>query len=251
MTGLVDKNEIGDVLEEERQARVELAAAYRLAYHYGYTYMVYNHITARVPGEGHQFLINQYGLRYDEMTASNLIKLNLDGDITEGEGPVNRAGYVIHSAVHGAREDVQCVMHTHTIAGMAVSALEEGLLPLSQDAMGFYNRIAYHDYEGIALDIDERERLVTDLGHHDAMILRNHGLLTVGRTIGETFARMHNLERACQSQIQAMATGRELRVPPPEVCELAASQLEGARSGGSAWKALVRWLDDHDSSYRD
>ncbi len=236
--------------EEEWRTRVDLAAAYRLAHHFGYTYLVFNHITARVPG-AEEFLINRFGLRYDEITASNLIKLDLDGNVLDGPEEVNIPGFVIHSAVHGARHDVNCVMHTHTIYGMTVSTLEEGLLPLTQDGMAFYNRIAYHDYEGLSTDVDERERLVTDLGNQNAMVLRNHGLLTVGATVAEAFVRMHNLERACQVQVQAMSTGQPLHVPSSEVCEHAARQLTSGRAYGSReWTALLRMLDEKDPSYK-
>ena len=233
--------------EAEWQARVDLAASYRLADHFGYSYLVYNHITARVPGT-EQFLINRFGLGYGEITASNLLKIDLDGNVIDGPNEVNLAGYVIHSAVHAARPDVNCVMHTHTHGGMAVSALECGFIPVTQDGMAFYNRLAYHEYEGVAVNIEERERLVTDLGHHHAMIMRNHGLLTVGRTVGEAFVRMHNLERACLTQIQAMSTGQPLHLPPPEVCELAAQQLSAY--GEDEWPALLRLLDAKDTSYR-
>ena len=235
--------------EEEWQVRVDLAAAYRLADLFGYGYLVYNHITARVPGTEH-FLINRFGLRYDEITASNLITLDLDGNVVDGPEEVNLPGFVIHSAIHGVRHDVNCVMHTHTVYGMTVSALEGGLVPLSQDGMAFYNRLAYHDYEGLSVDIDERERLVTDLGNQNAMMLRNHGLLTVGATVAEAFVRMHNLERACQVQVQAMSTGQPLRVPPPEVCERSARQLASGKSGSREWPSLLRWLDKQDASYR-
>jgi ribulose-5-phosphate 4-epimerase/fuculose-1-phosphate aldolase len=233
---------------EEWQARVDLAAAYRLADHFGYTYLVYNHITARVPGTEH-FLINEFGLRYDEITVSNLITLDLDGNVVDGPENVNLPGFVIHSAIHGARQDVNCVMHTHTIAGMAISAQEDGLLPLSQDSMVFFNRVAYHEYEGLSVDVDERERLVTDLGNHHAMILRNHGLLTVGKTVAQAFVRMHNLERACQVQLQAMSTGQPLHVPSAEVCERAAKQVTS--TGAREWAALLRMLDAKDPSYKD
>ncbi|MEX2598579.1 MAG: class II aldolase/adducin family protein [Dehalococcoidia bacterium] len=236
--------------EEEWQARVDLAAAYRLAAHFGYAYLIYNHITMRVPGTEH-FLINQFGLRYDEMTASSLVKLDLNGNVIDGPEKVNVPGFVIHSAIHGARHDVQCVMHTHTPYGMTVSSLQCGLVPLTQDGMSFYNRVAYHDYEGLSVDVDERERLVTDLGNHDALILRNHGLLTVGRSVGEAFVNMYNLERACQVQVQAMSTGQPLNMPPHEVCERAARQLTSRSFAGDEWEAYLRLLDSLDPSYRD
>jgi ribulose-5-phosphate 4-epimerase/fuculose-1-phosphate aldolase len=241
--------------EAEWQTRVELAAAHRLTELFGYTYLVYNHITARVPGVDDQFLINRFGWRYGEITASSLLKIDLAGNVLGGSPiaphELNQPGYVIHSAVHGARHDVGCVMHTHTSGGTAVSALECGFIPLSQDGMVFYNRVAYHEFEGLASDVDERERLVTDLGDRNAMILRNHGLLTVGTTIGQTFVRMHNLERACALQIQVMSTGQPIHLPPPEVCEKTAQQLNGTEFPADEWPALIRWLDAQDTSYRN
>jgi len=179
------------VSEEEWQTRVDLAACYRLVHHYGMTDLVYTHLTARVPGPEHHFLINRYGLLFNEITASNLVKIDGEGQIVGGgdQSLINYAGFVIHSAVHKARHDVGCVMHTHTTAGMAVSALKSGLLPLTQTAMRFYGRIAYHDYEGPALDLDEQKRLVADLGAHDAMILRNHGLLVCAPTVAAESGR--------------------------------------------------------------
>ena len=202
------------VTAEEWQARKELAACYRLMVHYRMTDMVYTHISARIPGT-EQILINAFGLMFEEVTASNLVKIDLDGTIVDdptGLG-VNNAGYVIHSAVHGARPDVACVIHAHTSAQMAVSCEEEGLLPLTQHAMRFYGRIGYHDYEGIALDPAERERLVADLSTHEALILRNHGTLALGATVGAAFTNMYYLERACQAQVMAQSTGRPLRMP--------------------------------------
>src|SRR3982751_5918176 len=207
------------VSAEEWEARVNLAACYRLAAHFRMTDLIYTHISARVPGPEHHFLINAFGLLWDEISASALVKVTLDGEIvddTTGSG-INRAGYVIHSAVHRARPDVQCVMHTHTASGIAVAAQEQGLLPMSQHAMRFTDSIAYHDYEGLALELDEQTRLVRDLGSHKAMILRNHGLLTCAESIPEAFDLMYYLERACQSQIAASAGGAKLRVPPAEV----------------------------------
>ena len=201
--------------DAEWQARVDLAAAYRLTDHFGMTTLIYNHITARVPGMEDQFLINEYGLGYEEVAASNLVKIDMVGNILEeGEHRINFTGYVIHSAIHGARHDVACVMHTHTPYGMAVSALEEGLLPLQQEAYQFHERVSYHEFEGVAVDVDERERLVTDLGGNNAMILRNHGLLTVGRSVAEAWVRMWQLELACKIQVLAQSTGQAIRQAP-------------------------------------
>jgi len=239
---------------EEWDTRVNLAACYRLVAMYGWTHLVQNHVSARVPGNEEHFLINPYGMLFREITASSLVKIDLDGKIVD-ETPyrVNEAGFTIHSAVHAARPDLHCVMHTHTEAGMAISALDCGLLPLNQGAFRFHNRVAYHDYEGIALDLDERARIARDLADHKVMILRNHGLLTAGRTIAEAFVLMYHLEKTCKAQLLAMATGAKLRMPPPEVCEHAASQFErgGRVTGTLDWPALLREADDADPSYAE
>ena len=203
------------VSQEEWETRVNLAACYRLMHEFGMTEMIANHISARVPGTENQFLINPYGMLYEEMTASSMIKIDIDGTIifNATEYGINQAGYVIHSAVHAARHDVDCVIHTHTLAGMAVSAMKTGLLPLAQSAMRFGD-IAYHDYEGPALNLDERERLVADLGNREAMILRNHGLLTVGPSIPESFNNMFRLERACQLQVTTLSCNTEITCRP-------------------------------------
>ena len=242
--------------EEEWQTRVDLAACYRLVHHYGMTDLVYTHLTARVPGKEHHFLINRYGLLFNEITASNLVKIDGEGKIVGGgdQSLVNYAGFVIHSAVHKARPDVGCVMHTHTTAGMAVSALKSGLLPLTQTAMRFYGRIAYHDYEGPALDLDEQRRLVADLGPHDAMILRNHGILVCAPTIAEAFNIIYWLERACQAQVAAMSCGGELVIPGDNVAKIAAHQYAPGtrrRFGLMEWPTMLRMLDQMDTSYRN
>ena len=239
----------------EWEARVELAACYRLAAHFRMTDLIYTHISARVPGPEHHFLINAFGLLWDEISASTLVKVTLDGEVVDdptGNG-INRAGYVIHSAVHRARADLTCVMHTHTAAGIAVSAQEQGLLPLSQHAMRFTSNIGYHDYEGLALELDEQARLTRDLGVHKVMILRNHGLLACGESVAEAFDLMYYLERACQSQINAMAGGAQLRVPPMAVAEKVASQFKKLpyKAKKTEWKALLRMLDKTDPSYKD
>ena len=236
---------------EEWETRVDLAACYRLVAHYGWTHLTGNHISARVPGTDDHFLINPYGLLYEEITASSLVKVDLDGTIlSDTEYAINQAGYVIHSAVHGTRPDVQCVLHTHTEAGMGVSALASGLLPISMSALRFYNRIGYHDYEGVTLDVEERQRIVADLGPHMAMILRNHGLVTCGRTIGEAFLLMYHLEKACAAQLAALAGPDDIVQPPPEVCEKSAQQSWGGNHGDTAWPALVRQMDRLDPSFR-
>jgi ribulose-5-phosphate 4-epimerase/fuculose-1-phosphate aldolase len=245
--------------EAEWRVRVELAACYRLIARYGMADLIYNHITARVPGPEHHLLINPFGLLYEEITASSLIKINLDGnvietpkDITYG---VNRAGYVIHSAVHGARDDVTCVIHTHTRAGCAIAAMEEGLLPLSQTAMRFHGRVGYHDFEGPATDVAERGRLVAALGDWDALILRHHGLLTCGRTIGEAFHLMQRLDAACQIQVSAMAgtVTRPSIVSQERTAEMFAPRARAPgipASGTIEWEALLRQQDRIDPSYR-
>ena len=195
--------------EAEWQTRVELAACYRLVNRYKMTDLIFNHITARVPGEGHQLLINPFGLLYSEITASSLIKIDLDGTVlAQPDLPygVNPAGYIIHSAIHGARSDVVCVLHTHTRAGTAVSCMAEGLMPISQTALSFDGRVSYHDFEGPVMDDDERGRLIASLGTNNYLILRNHGLLSCGPSIGSAFVSMLMLERACQIQVDAMAS---------------------------------------------
>jgi ribulose-5-phosphate 4-epimerase/fuculose-1-phosphate aldolase len=252
---LDDRAEIfGDITDAERQLRVDLAATYRLCALHGWTDVIYTHISLRIPGPEHHFLINPFGLAFEEITASNLVKIDLDGrKVSDSPWPVNAAGFVIHSAVHMAREDALCVMHLHNDAGVALSMCGEGLLPLSQHAMMFYNRIGYHDYEGIALDLAERDRLIADLGPHGALILRNHGLLTTGRTVAEAYMRMNYLCKSAEMQMMAMAATKDLRMPPPDVCELTAQQHEGfkTRLGDREWPAMLRRLDRVDPSYRD
>lgn len=252
-----DTNPLGCSMAEW-QMRVDLAACYRLVHHFGLTDLVYNHITARVPDApkgAHHILINPYGLRYDEITASSLVKIDLEGrKIDDSPHEINHAGYVIHSAIHGARHDVVCVLHTHSRAGTAVSCLEEGFMAMTQGGYQFYNRIAYHDYEGIALDTDERERLVKDLGHHNAMIMRNHGLITLGSSVGEAFSRIYYLEQACQIQMDVLQTGRPLAKVPHEVAEHTAQQWDTAAEDGGdrryrEWPAYKRMLDQNASDY--
>jgi ribulose-5-phosphate 4-epimerase/fuculose-1-phosphate aldolase len=243
------------VSADEWTTRVNLAACYRLAAHFRMTDVIFTHISARVPESDGLFLINAYGLLFDEITASSLVKVTLGGDVIEdatGLG-INPAGYVIHSAIHGARHDVGCVMHTHTSAGLAVAAQAQGLLPLTQHAMRFWDRLAYHDYEGVALDMDEQTRLVRDLGPHSAMILRNHGLLTCGDTVREAWDLMYYLERACQAQVAAMAGGAPLTIPAPEVADRVARAFlrPGRTAPEKDWPALLRMLDRIDPSYRN
>jgi ribulose-5-phosphate 4-epimerase/fuculose-1-phosphate aldolase len=239
----------------EWETRIELAACYRLLAHYGMTDLIYTHSTARVPGEPDHFLINPYGHRWEEITASSLVKIDVDGNKI-GDSPyrVNPAGFTIHSAVHMARHDAACVIHTHTRAGMAVSAVEGGLLPISQIALQFYGRLGIHEYEGIALALDERQRITQDLGDFCGVILRNHGLLTVGRTVAEAFSLMFYLNRACEVQVAALSMNAKLVIPPQEVCERVGKQYDQmAFDDGDLqleWAAHLRMLDALDPSYR-
>lgn len=236
--------------DDEWRARVDLAAAYRLTDHFDMTDLLYNHITCRVPGTDDQFLINEFGLGYDEITASNLVKIDIEGNVVEeGDHRINFPGYVIHSAVHAARHDAVSVMHAHTFYGMVVSALEEGLIPLQQETYQFYNRVAYHDFEGQSVHTSERERLVTDLGDKDAMILKNHGLLTLGRSVAEAWVSMWQLEKACKVQVIAQSTGQVIHQVPPQVMEKASS-ARFHRYEAIEWPWLLRKLDAKDPSYR-
>ena len=238
----------GLVSDAEWQTRVELAACYRLIDEYGMTDLIYNHITAKIPGTEH-FLINLYGLLYKEITASSLVKIDLDGNILSKpptDYGINKSGYVIHGAIHEARTDVNCVIHTHTRAGMAVSAMDCGLLPLTQTSIRFVNHIAYHDYEGPAIDLDERKRLVADLGPHSAMIFRNHGLLTCGPSIAEAFNTMYQLELSCRALVDAMAGGAKLVIPDESVLAKTAHLYQpGTRRpyGVLEWHAMIRLLE--------
>jgi len=214
--------------EAEWQVRCDLAALYRLLAKFRMTDLIYTHISARVPGRHDQFLINHYGIAFDEMRASDLVKIDAEGSLVDKSDQgklVNAAGFTIHSAIHGARHDLACVVHTHTEAGIAVSCQEEGLLPISQHALKFYGHLGYHGYEGIALDLDERAVIVQDLGPHRALVLRNHGLLAAGRTIPEAFDHIYFLERACRAQIAAQAGGGRLVLPPEEVRLRTAAQF--------------------------
>ncbi len=244
---------------QEWEARVNLAACYRLVHLYGMSDMMANHISSRVQGEEGAFLINAYGMMYEEITASSLIKVNLAGDILSKPDfgalnyGINRAGYVIHSAIHEARPEVDCVIHTHSWASMAISALACGLLPITQTAMRFL-KIGYHDYEGVVLDLEEKASLVNDLGQGEALILRNHGALTVGRTVGEAFNWMHRLELACRAQLAAQATQQPWQSVAPDVLEETWNNYQPSTRrpyGQMEWPALLRKLDRLDSSYRN
>ncbi|MCU7370080.1 class II aldolase/adducin family protein [Paucibacter sp. O1-1] len=248
----------------EQQVRQDLAAAYRLVAQFSMDDSIYTHISARVPGTQDQFLINPYGMLFRDITASSLVKIDLEGNLVEpSDFEVNPAGFTIHSAVHAARHDAICVVHTHTVAGVAVSSLAGGLEPCNQWALQFHNRVSYHDFEGIALNLDERERLVLDLGPTSrALILRNHGLVTLGRSVPEAFILMHNLERACRVQVAIQGTGRPVCPVPEEVRELTARQYEGGNSKRAAsiaaeidareWRAMLQRLTPpSNTSFRD
>lgn len=243
----------------EDEIRRELAAVYRLVAHYKMTDLIFTHISARLPGAEPRFLINPYGLMFEEITASSLVVVDLEGNILEPTPyPVNPAGFVIHSAIHAARSDAHSVLHTHTRAGCAVAATEEGLLPVNQMNLEFYNRVGYHDYEGIALNRDEQARLVANLGDHPALILRNHGLLTVGTSPREAFVRMFYLNRACEIQVNAMSAGT-LLLPTPEVCDYTMRQFTGEaevdflddQGAGLLWAALLRQVARVAPDYAD
>jgi ribulose-5-phosphate 4-epimerase/fuculose-1-phosphate aldolase len=244
------------VSPEEWAVRVDLAAAYRLVAWFGWEDLVYTHITARVPGTKDHFLINPYGLFFDEITASSLVKIDQEGNkLEDSPFPVNPAGFVIHSAIHGARHDAKCVLHTHTVNGVAVSTQRAGLLPISQHSMSVIASLGYHDFEGPALNDDEKPRLVNDLGENIHLILRNHGLLTVGETVADAFVAMYYLETSCAIQVRAQAGG-ELIPVGKELIDSAYQQMQNsargrARSRGMlVWPGLLRRLDRTDRSYR-
>lgn len=241
----------------EWSVRVDLAACYRLIELFGLSDLVFNHVTAKVPGEEHRYLINPYGLAYEEMTASNLVKIDLEGRIVEPTPhEINPAGFVIHSAIHAARADAVCVLHTHSPAATVVACLPEGFVPMTQGGFQFHGRIAYHEYEGFALDEAEKKRLVADLGRHNVMLLRNHGVVTIGRSVAEAFRRMYFLEQACRIQLEMLQTGRKPHLPAAGVAEHTARNWESGDAGiGTAepreWQALLRRLDRADPGYRD
>ena len=241
----------GMMTDAEASARIDLAACCRLAAHFGWEDLIYTHITVRLPDREDQFLINPFGVYFGEITASSLVKVDLDGTVIgDSAYGINPSGFVIHGAIHEARSDAGCVMHTHTIAGGAVSAQLAGLLPITQHALYFYENVGYHDYEGIALELDERRRLIANLADRDALILRNHGLLTVGETVKAAFVRMYVLQRACEMQIAAQRGG-ELVTPPEEACRKVGRQIaEFAEMGALEWPGLLRMLDRECPEFR-
>ncbi len=241
---------------EEWAIRVDLAAAYRLVAHFHWDDLVFTHITARVPGHDHHFLINPYGMMFEEIQASSLVKINLRGEkVEENPWPINPAGFTIHSAIHGARSDVQCILHTHTLNGVAVSAQKNGVLPLSQQSIFVLQSLGYHDYEGVALREDEKPRLVRDLGDKSHLMLRNHGLLTCGRSVSETFLLMYTFESTCAIQIRAQSGGGELTPIHPAIIDTAMEQARAVSNGMGpdklVWPGLLRRLDRLDPSYRE
>lgn len=252
----VSQSEIQKLVSaEEWQLRVDLAACYRLVALYGWSDLVFTHISVRVPGPEHHFLINPYGLMFDEITASSLVKVDQHcNKVIESPYPVNPAGFVIHSAVHEAREDIQCVLHTHTRAGIAVSAQKNGVLPISQQSTFVLGSLAYHGYEGVAIRDDEKARLQADLGTANYLMLRNHGLLTCGKTIADAFLSMYTFENTCQIQIAAQAGGGELTEVDPQIVKGVGHAMKvqtGGLGGSFVWPSLIRKLDRIDTSYRD
>jgi ribulose-5-phosphate 4-epimerase/fuculose-1-phosphate aldolase len=244
-----------NVSAEEWQTRVDLAAAYRIVAHYGWDDLVFTHISARVPGPDHHFLINPYGMMFDEVTASSLVKVDINGKkVMQSDYDVNPAGFIIHSAVHESREDAQCVMHLHTVDGIAVSTLKDGLQAYSQQSLFPLSALSYHEYEGVALNPDEKARLVADLGDTSFMILRNHGLLTCGESIADTFLYMFLLQRACEIQIKAQATGQEMIKIPDQILagiQAQAKQVTRSAGGALAWPGILRKLNRVNPGYAE
>ena len=239
---------------EEMRLRRDLAALYRIVALFGWDDLLATHISVRLPGPGHRFLLNPLGLLFEEITASSLVRVDLEGNVLESRDVrVNPAGFTIHSAVHTARPDAACVIHLHTTPGVAVSSQAQGLLPSNQIAMLLNGRVAYHDYEGVALNLDERERLVRDLGHKPAMVLRNHGTLAIGTSVGDAFQTIYFLERACAIQVAAQAGGAALNIPGNDVQDLVMRQAAGFGDIADRllWPAMLRKLDRIDRSYRD
>jgi ribulose-5-phosphate 4-epimerase/fuculose-1-phosphate aldolase len=245
----------GSVSEAEWALRVNLAACYRLVAHYHWDDLIFTHISARVPGPEHHFLLNPYGMLFEEITASNLVKVDLDGKkVMESPYEVNPAGFTIHSAVHASREDAQCVLHIHSLNGVAVSAQKNGVLPLSQQSIFVLSALGYHNYEGVALNEEEKPRLVKDLGDKTFLMLRNHGLLTVGGSVADAFVAMYFFESACTIQIRAQSGGGELVSVDPRIiagAQAQAKQVTRGAGGGLAWPGLLRKLDRLDPSYKE
>lgn len=244
----------GEISEAEWQVRRDLAACYRLCALRHWDDLIYTHISAAVPDEPGRFLINPFGFRFDEISASSLVKIDLQGNVIGDHGyRVNVTGFALHAAVHAARADAHCVMHLHNLNGIAVGAQEDGLLPLSQHALRFYGQIGYHDYEGLALSASEQQRFVERLGAYPAMLLRNHGTLTCGRTVAEAFVLMDTLDKACEIQLKAQSGGTRLRMPDPDTCARTHRELiaDGSPEGVLEWPALLRLLDQVSPTYNN
>lgn len=244
----------GKISAEEWRTRIDLAAAYRLVALMGWDDMVYTHITAKIPGPEHHFLINPYGMMFDEITASSLVKVDLAGNVVmDSPFPINPAGFTIHSAVHAAREDAGCVLHTHSVNGVAVSAQADGVLPISQQSIFVLSSLGYHDYEGVALRDDEKPRLVRDLGNNNFFMLRNHGLLTVGQSVADAFMAMYTFESVCMIQVRAQSGGGRLTMIDPAIIATSAQQAQqvtkGMGSGALNWPGLLRRLDRRSPGY--
>jgi len=236
---------------EELKNRIDLAAAYHLAHLYGFSDIIWNHITCKTSSKKNTFLINRFGLMYDEITATNLIEIDLNGNVLNGDGEINYTGYVIHGAIHKTRTDLHCIIHSHSRAGLAISCLKNGLEILIQDSAMFHNKISYHDWEGMSTSTEECETLSKDLGNNNTMILRNHGLLTAGKTIGEAFMLMYYLDRACKVQLDLLATNKEIIKPSDNLLEFAACQYKDPKYqlGENEWPALKRMLKKNNSIY--
>tara|TARA_Y100001935_G_scaffold122730_1_gene101990 strand:- start:57 stop:848 length:792 start_codon:yes stop_codon:yes gene_type:complete len=234
----------------EKELRIQLAASYRLVAELGWDFLIFGHLTARVPGPDKHFLINPFGLMYDEVTATNLVKIDLEGNIVEeSKWPVNPAGFIIHSAVHSSKDFAHCVMHTHTNAGMAMASLKKGLINIDFSGSAFYNKLAYHDFEGVTLREDECKRIADDMGNKSLMILKNHGLLTAGPTVAEAFMKLYMLESACQVQLLARACDEDKEFVPENIAERHAKDLKDAASFKLAYRALVRRMLRKDPSF--
>ena len=240
-------------MDEEWENRLNLAACYHLADLFNFSDIIWNHITVKASSNKNTFFINKFGLRYDEITASNLLEIDHFGNIIKGDGDINDTGYIIHGAIHKSRKDIKCVMHTHSRAGLAISCLEDGLKPMIQDAAIFHNRVSYHDWEGMSTNSDECERLSKNLGKNNVLILKNHGLLTCGRTISEAFMLMYYLDRACKNQIDILSMGNKITIPSDKIMEFTARQYQEPRFhlGKHEWPALLRLLDKNKSIYKD
>ncbi|MCH9780077.1 MAG: class II aldolase/adducin family protein [Alphaproteobacteria bacterium] len=249
-TDFQNKKGTGKYSAAEWQARVDLAAMYRLAAKFHYDDLIWNHITMRVPGTDHQFLLNRFGLMYTEVTASNLIKVDEHGSVIDGPEDVNTAGFIIHSAIHNDHHDMKVVFHAHVPAALAVTALKDGVQMLVQDSAMLHGEIGYHEWEGLSLSTEERGRLSENMRGKKALIMRNHGFMTVGATAGEAFVNMYYLDRACKVMLQAHATGRELDAATPAMWDLARKQYDHFPPGKYEWPALLRMLDRDDPSYR-